>query len=48
MNRIQKLEAEIQKLKKQEADKKKGKISISRWKVYSHGAYFLRKNYSNS
>ena len=48
MNRIQKLEAEIQKLKKQESDKKKGKISISRWKMYSHGAYFLRKNYSNS
>ena len=47
MNRIQKLEAEIQKLKKQESDKK-GKISISRWKMYSHGAYFLRKNYSNS
>lgn len=47
MNRIQKLEAEIQKLKKQEADKK-GKISISRWKVYSHGAYFLRKNHIDS
>ena len=44
MNRIQKLEAEIQKLKKQEADKKKA----SRWKVYSHGAYFLRKNHSDS
>ncbi len=47
MNRIQKLEAEIQKLKKQEADKKKARL-ISRWKVYSHGAYFLRKNHIDS
>lgn len=43
MNRIQKLEAEIQKLKKQESDKKRQNINISLENVFTWRILLTKK-----
>ena len=48
MNRIQKLEAEIQKLKKQEADKKKAKYQYLVGKCIHMAHTSYEKNHSDS
>lgn len=45
MNRIQKLEAEIQKLKKQEADKKRQNINISLESVFTWRILLTKKSH---